>query len=144
MVAAFLDQCPRDRIGRAVAIWRGPEPNAFAVDLLTDLGRKALPHQLFSEVGCRRDQDQAGNGGVVRTPRDLARQHQRPPAAHRRTDHHLGTATKLLEPRDAFLEPAADSSINEFSAGFAVAGIIEANAGTAMFGGPRIEAERLG
>ena len=138
MVAAFLDQRARDRIGRAIG--RRPQPHALGLDLLPDLRRKALPHQLFGEIRRRRDQYQAGQRCIAAAaPGDLARQQQRHPAAHRRADHDLRARAEPLEHRDAFFQPAPDRAVDEGAAGFAVAGIIEPDAGAVVLGGPGIQ-----
>ena len=75
---------------------------------------------------------------------DFARQQQRHPAAHRRADHDLRAAAELLEHRDALLQPAPDGAVDEGAAGFAMAGIVEPDAGAAVLRGPRVQRQRLG
>ena len=143
MVAALLDQRPRDRIG--IAIVRRPQPHPLGLDLLADLRRKAFPHQFLGEIRRRRDQHQPGQRGLAgRPPRQFARQQQRHPAAHRRADHDLRPAAEPVEHRDALLEPAPDGAVGERAAGFAMAGIIEPDAGAAMRGRPLVQRQRLG
>ena len=144
MVAALLDQRAGDRIGRAVAILRRPHPYALADDFLPDLIGEAVPHQLLGEVGRRRDQHEARECRIRRlTSGDGARQQECHPTAHRRADHDLRPATKLLEHGDALFEPAPDGTVDEDAARFAMAGIIESNTGAAMFRGPNIQRERF-
>ncbi len=74
----------------------------------------------------------------------LSRQQQREPAAHRRADQHLRALGEALEHRGAVLKPAADGAVGEFAAGFAVAGIVEPDAGAAVLAGPVVERDGLG
>ena len=144
MLAPLLDQAAGDRIGR-FRILRRPLPGAFGLDLPLHLGREFLPHQLFGEIDRRRDQHQAGDRARAAARRfELARQQQRQPAAHRRADQHLRALGEALEHRGAVLQPAADGAVGEVAAGFAVAGIIEPDAGAAVFAGPVVERHRLG
>ena len=50
----------------------------------------------------------------------------------------------MLEHRHTLFQPAPDSAFFEAATGFAVAGIVEADAGAAVFRCPGIERERLG
>ncbi len=132
-----------DRIG--VAVFRRTQPNACGLDLLTDFGREALPHQFLGKVRRRCDQHkrlQRGAGG--RTPGEFARQEQRHPPAHRGTDHHLRAGAKLLEDRNTFFQPLADGAVGEIPAGFTMAGIVEPNAGTVVFRSPSVQRQGLG
>jgi hypothetical protein len=112
---------------------------------VADVWRKSLPHQLFGKIRRRRDQHEACERGAGRRASSkLARQQQRHPSAHGRAYHHLRPETKLLEHRDALFQPASDGTAGEIAAGFAVAGIVEADAATTMLGRPRIQRHRLG
>ena len=75
---------------------------------------------------------------------DGARQQQRHPAAHRRADRDLRTPAELLEHRDALFQPAPDGAVDEGAAQFAMAGIVEPDAGAAVCHGPFIQRQRLG
>ena len=141
MLAAVLDQPLGDRIGR-FGIFRRPHPGALVLDLALDSVRELLPHQLFGEVHRRRDQHHAGDRAPPIAACAVARQQQRQPAAHRRADHHLRALGELRVDRDALLQPAADGAVIEVAARFAVAGIVEAHAGTALAFGPAIERRR--
>ena len=56
----------------------------------------------------------------------------------------MRSAAELLEHRHALLQPAPDGAVFEAATGFAVAGIVEADAGAAVFRRPGIERECLG
>ncbi len=122
MVAALLDQIAGDRIGRAVAIFRRPQPHALGLDLLRVISDEKFFHissSVKSGAGAisTRPASCAGRYRLCQPPRDLARQQQRHPAAHRGTDHDLRPAAELREHRQALLEPAADRAVGELAAG---------------------------
>src|ERR1019366_9763965 len=69
---------------------------------------------------------------------------RRPRAAKERAAPDLGAGAELLEHRDGLFQPAPNGAIDERAAGFAMAGIIEPDAGPVPLGGPRIQRDRLG
>ena len=60
-----------------------------------------------------------------RTPAQFARQQQRDPATHRRTDENLGAAAIVVEHREAVFQPSADRSIGKVTAQFTMPGVVE-------------------
>ena len=145
MIAAFLDQLPGDEI-RLRRILRRPRPNSVLLELAPDLGRKSIPHQLFGEIDRRRDEHQAGDARracFAALPQGPHHE-QRDPAAHRRADQNLRTLAASVEYREAIGEPAADRAVSEGALRFAMAGIVEPQAGAALAARPIGERGRLG
>src|SRR5579872_630770 len=148
VLAALFDQLAGDGIG--IAIFGRSQPYARGLDLVADFARKSLPHQFLGEIRRGSDQYQsrersAGRLSVgVPAPGQFAREQERHPAAHGRADHHLRTGRKALEDRNALFQPAPDGARREITAGFAVPGIVEAEARPAVFESPRIQSQRLG
>ena len=54
MLAALLDQVAGDRVG--VAVFGRTQPYAGGLDLVSNFGRKPLPHQFLGKIGRRRNQ----------------------------------------------------------------------------------------
>ena len=145
MLAAVLDQRAGDRIG--LAIFRRPHPDALGLDLAASPPAEK-PFHISSSV-------KSGAGAISTSPasdarsrcalRQLARQQQRHPAAHRRADRRsagrrrTASNTARLSSSQRPMVPSAKRA-----AGFAMAGIVEADAGAALFGGPGVERQRLG
>jgi hypothetical protein len=142
VIAAILDQFPGDRI-RRFGILRRPHPRAGGFDLFPNVVGERLPHQLLRKIHRRRDQHHAGHRrcGLFA---QFAHQQQRQPAAHRRPDQHLRAFGEGPVHRYAFLEPAADGAVGEVAARFAMAGIVEAQAGAAIGLRPGVERRGLG
>jgi len=121
MIAALLDQRARDRIGRAVAIFGRPHPDALALDFFPHLGGK--PFHINCSV-------KSGAGAINTSPLTMPawlrvlrlRAPKAAPSSRPSTsDHDLRATAELLEHGDTFVEPAPDGAVDEGAAGFAVA-----------------------
>ena len=103
--------CRGDQIG-LLRIFRRPPPGALLFDLLSDLGREALPHQRFGEIDRRRDQHQAGKlppgapAGAARRSR-ASRSEIHPPIDEPMAI--VRSAAKCREHRDSFLRASGRS-----------------------------------
>jgi hypothetical protein len=70
-------------------------------------------------------------------------QQQRDPAAHRRADDDLGPLGQRIERGQGVGEPGADATVGEFPVRFAVARIVETQAGLAARPGECLDRHRL-
>ena len=143
IAATILDQRARDRIGIG-RIGAVAQPDALGLDLLAHFGGHVRPHQRFGEIDRRGDQDEAGQPLACFFGTHCTRGEQRNPAPHRRADDDLRAGRLGADQGKALGKPARNDAILETPAGFAMAGIIEAQAGATLAGRESIQSLRLG
>ncbi len=137
---SVLDQSARDRHGFGRIVGR-PHVHAFGLDRAPRGRVERRPQESLREVDRRRQQDQAG--GRLAGGGELLRCQERQPTAHGGADEDLRAVRRRVEDGKGVLEPARDRAVLEPAAGFAMPGIIEADAGATLPGGPGVEGARL-
>ena len=103
-------------------------PDAIARQRRSHLFRELRPDQLLGKVGRRRDQHQAREPIGLAQSRQRACEQERDPTAHGRADHDLWPIGQCAKNFDGLLRPSADGPVFEIAVGFAMAGIVEAQA----------------
>ena len=95
------------------------------LEAIREIGPRSHAHETFHAFG-------PGQGGE-----------QHHPSAHARADEHLGTLSNLVQNRERVPRPLADGSLLEFSRGFPVSAVIEANKGASDLSAMGFERARL-
>ena len=136
MAVTVLDQRQRVEIGLGAVAGR-LEMIAPCRDRVARRIGQAGPDQRLGHVERRRQQDKPAYapGGIGVGGEQPAQQQQGEPAAHARADDDAAPAGEGGEGLHRLGEPARDRAVGEVPGGFAMAGIVEAQAWPAAAGG---------